>query len=87
MSTLRKYLNTPVNLTGCTVDEILYFVSKENPVIAITNGNHAVLITAYTETTVTWLDPVTGGKTTMSLSNAESYFKASDYVFISYIYD
>ncbi|MDY5575939.1 MAG: hypothetical protein SPF70_00455, partial [Lachnospiraceae bacterium] len=85
MSILRKHLKTPVNLTGCTVDEVLYFVSKENPVIAITNGNHAVLITAYTETTVTWFDPVTGNNTKMSLTSAEKYFGDSDYVFISYI--
>ena len=85
MPILRKHLKTPVNLTGCTVDEVLYFVSKENPVIAITNGNHAVLITAYTETTVTWFDPVTGNNTKMSLTSAEKHFGDSDYVFISYI--
>ncbi len=87
MNILGKYLNTPVNLTGCTVDEILYFVSKENPVIAMTDNNQAVLITGYTESSVTWLNPATGNKTTMSLSNAENYFKAADDIFISYIYD
>ncbi len=37
MDILKKYISTPVNLTGCTVDEILYFVSSGKPVIAMKN--------------------------------------------------
>ena len=44
MKMLRSHLDTPVNLTGCTVDEILYFVSSEKPVIAMESSGHAVLI-------------------------------------------
>lgn len=82
---LRNYLSTPVNLTGCTVDEILYFVSNERPVIAMLNDNHAVLITGYTSTDVTWMDPATHSSTTMSLTRAEKLFHDSGYVFISFI--
>lgn len=85
MDMLRKHLDTPVNLTGCTVDEVLYFVSNEKPVIAMKNGTQAVLITAYDTGSVTWLDPSTGTSTKMSLSNAENYFEAAGYIFISYI--
>ncbi len=85
MEVLRKYLDNPVNLTGCTVDEILYFVSNEKPVIAMKNATDAVLITAYDTSSVTWFDPTTGHSTKMSLSTAESHFKAAGYVFISYI--
>ena len=82
---LRNYLDTPVNLTGCTVDEILYFVSNERPVIAMLNDNHAVLITGYTSTDVTWMDPATHSSTTVSLARAEKIFQDSGYVFISFI--
>lgn len=85
MSMLEKHLDTPVNLTGCTVDEILYFVSNEKPVIAMKNSTQAVLITAYDSTSVTWFDPSTGSSTRMSLSSAENYFETAGYIFISYI--
>lgn len=85
MRMLRKYLDTPVNLTGCTVDEILYFISNERPVIAMLSDNHAVLITGYTTTDVSWMDPASHSTTTVSLARAEQIFQDSGYVFISYI--
>ncbi len=85
ISMLSKYLEQPVNLTGCTLDEVLYFVSNEKPVIGMLNNSHAVLITAYTSSTVTWMDPATMHSKTMPLANAENMFKNAGYVFVSYI--
>lgn len=85
MKLLRKNLDTPVNLTGCTLDEILYFVSQSNPVIAMKDSNHAVLITAYTTATVTYIDPSAHTTTTTSLTNAESIFSNAGSVYVSYI--
>lgn len=85
MDMLRNHLDTPVNLTGCTVDEVLYFVSNEKPVIAMKNSSQAVLITAYDTSSVTCFDPSTGSSTKMLLSNAENYFEAAGYVFFSFI--
>lgn len=85
MDMLGAYLTEPVNLTGCTVDEILYFVSNEHPVIAMKNASDAVIILAYDTSSVTWYDPSTGTKTKQSLNSAENYFKNAGYVFISYL--
>ena len=85
LSMLKKHLEQPVSLTGCTVDEILYFVSGEKPVIGMLGANHAVLITEYTTSTVTWMDPVTRTKHTTSISRAEDMFEAAGYKFVSYI--
>lgn len=85
MSMLSRYLEQPVNLTGCTLDEVLYFVSNEKPVIGMIDNSHAVLITAYTSSTVTWMDPVTMRDKTTPLANAENIFKNAGYVFVSYI--
>lgn len=87
ISMLSKYLNQPVNLTGCTLDEVLYFVSNEKPVIGMTDSSHAVLITAYTSSTVTWMNPDTMRKTTTSITNAEKIFEKAGYNFVSYISD
>ncbi|MCD7826322.1 MAG: hypothetical protein LUH14_10245 [Clostridiaceae bacterium] len=85
LSMLSDYLEQPVKLTGCTVDEVLYFVSGEKPVIAMLSNSHAVLITEYTSSTVTWMDPVTRSSKTVSLNTAERMFKAAGYKFVSYI--
>ena len=85
MDMLKDHLATPVNLTGCTVDEVLYFVSNEKPVIAMKNNNQAVLITGYDSTYVTWYDPSTGASSRILLSSAESYFEEAGYIFVSYI--
>ena len=85
LSMLKNYLNRPVALTNCTVDEILYFISNEKPVIGMTDSNHAVLITEYTTSTVTWMDPELHRKRTMSIISAEKLFKKAGYKFVSYI--
>lgn len=85
LSMLNNYLEQPVNLTGCTLDEVLYFVSGERPVIGMLDNNHAVLITEYTSTTVTWMDPFTHHKREVSITSAENMFKKAGYKFVSYI--
>jgi hypothetical protein len=77
-------LEEPVNLTGCTLDEVLYFVSSGKAVIAMKAENQPVVLTAYNETTVTWYDPVSGS-TKQSIATAASLFEAADNIFISYI--
>ena len=66
-------------------DEILYFVSSGKPVIAMKNSSQAVLINAYTSSSVSWFDPSTGATTKMSPNGAERFFENAGYVFISYI--
>lgn len=82
---LKEYLDQPVSLTGCTLDEVLYFVSGEKPVIGMLDSNHAVLITEYTSSTVSWMDPTKHQKKTVSLTSAERMFKNAGYEFVSYI--
>ena len=75
MSMLKTHIKQPADLTGCTLDEVLYFVSSGKPVIGMLSDSHAVVITGYTTSTVTWLDPVTHKKNTTSLTSAEHTFK------------
>lgn len=81
---LKENLQSPLNLTGCTLDEVLYFVSSGSPVIAMKDSAHAVLITGYDDSSVTILDPH-GNLSKMSLKNAETIFGNAGNIFISYI--
>jgi len=49
------------------------------------NSSQAVLINAYTSSSVSWFDPSTGATTKMSPNGAERFFENAGYVFISYI--
>lgn len=83
---LKKHLNkTPVNLTGCTLDEMLYFVSSGRPVIGMKNRTQAVVIKGYDEYYVTIMDPAAGTESRMALSNASEMFSDAGSVFISYL--
>lgn len=56
---LNQYLkNGGINLTGATLDQVLYFLGKGAPVIAKLN-NHYVLLTSYNGTAIRYSDPVT----------------------------
>lgn len=77
-------LKEPVNLTGCTLDEVLYFVSSGKAVIAMRAEGQPVVITAYDEASVTWYDPKEGS-VKQSIKNAAAMFEAAGNIFISYI--
>ena len=81
---LSEKLDCPLNLTGCTLDEVLYFVSNGNPVIAMKDNTNAVLITGYDDSSVTVLDPQ-GKLSKVAMKNAEKIFKDAGNIFISYI--
>lgn len=85
MSMLSKHLEQPVSLTGCTLDEVLYFVSSGKPVIGMLSESHAVLIIGYTSSTVSFMDPVSRQKTTMPITSAERAFSSAGYNFFSYV--
>lgn len=81
---LEENLQTPVNLTGATLEEVLYFVSGGSPVIAMKDSSHAVLIVGYDESSITVLDPH-GQYSKMSMKNGETLFGNAGNIFISYI--
>ena len=82
--TLKKYVE-PLQLTGCTLDEVLYYVSSNRPVIAMKDKEHAVLITGYDEGHVTYVDPSVNKTVTTTLAKAEEMFKAGKNMFIAYM--
>ncbi|MBE5928126.1 MAG: hypothetical protein E7267_01945 [Lachnospiraceae bacterium] len=78
-----EYIEEPLNLTGCTTDEVLYMVSLGNPVIAMKSSTEALLITGYTETLITVYNPATGLTQNIGHTAADSIFEAAGNVFYS----
>ncbi len=84
---MEKYTNADVVvLTGATLDEILYFIWKGQPVLAMTDAGTAVVLTSYTSGSVTYYDPVKGRSVTADKEKAEALFEAGGKIYISFMY-
>lgn len=63
-----------LDLTGCTVDEILYYVSNGYPVFAMTGSNDAVLVVGYDANNVVLYDPAMGQTYKRTIADADEMF-------------
>ncbi|QFJ55049.1 hypothetical protein [Pseudobutyrivibrio xylanivorans] len=81
--TLKDY--TILDLTGATLDEVLYYVSLGSPVYAYTGDDTALLIIGYDSSSITCFDPETSTNKKLSLSEASEYFGSFGNVFVSYL--
>lgn len=80
---MSQYLRGHVmKLSGVTLDEALYYVYLQNPVIAVNEKGSAVLITAYDKTSISVIRPEQAKKVKLSLKEAESFLGEQDYYFI-----
>lgn len=76
----------PIRLTGCSLDEVLYYVSLGRPVIAYTSRRDAVLIVGYDNFNILMIDPVKNNKIVKKgIQDSTQMFEEAGNVFISYL--
>ena len=73
-----------VKLYQCTLTEVLDFINKGRPVIAVMGDDTACVITGYETDSVKVFFPETGETVSLSTRKAESYFAENSNSFISY---
>ena len=74
----------PLDLTGCTLDEVLYYASREIPVVALTEDGGAVLLTGYNEQAVVVVSADLGLQL-VPKQEAEDAFARSGSRYMSYL--
>ena len=74
-----------LDVSGCTVNEIVYYVSEGSPVFALTGSDSAVLVTGYTASVIYYFDPSRGVTQSMSYENADQWFSDAGNVFFTYL--
>lgn len=74
-----------LNLSGASLDEVLYYVYKSRPVIAIRPDGKACVITGYDAVSVNVYEPATGKSVKYQIKEAVSMFEKAGNLFISYI--
>lgn len=76
---------TVLDLTGCSLDSVLYEVSNQRPVIARTGDNSSTLIVGYDEYNTYLYDPNTGETSPYGMNDSTELFEKAGNVFFSYI--
>lgn len=74
-----------LDLTGCTVDEILYYVSCGSPVFAMTGSQSAVLVVGYDANNIIIFDPEQKTTYRRGIEEANELFAVSGNVFFTYL--
>lgn len=74
-----------MDLTGCTMNELQYTISRETPIIAMIGENNAVLLTGYNKTNIAYIDPVSGENKIVTKETMEKMTKPYGSVFIGYV--
>lgn len=74
-----------LDLTGCSVEEVLYYISCGKPVFAMTGSSEAVLLIGYDSNNVVMFDFGQGGKVKRSLAEMDGVFAGAGNVFFTYL--
>lgn len=76
---------TILDLSGCSLDAVLYYVNKDIPVLAMLEDGNAVLVTGFNELNVVIMDPVTGTLEKRGMNDSAAWFEENGNQFVSYI--
>lgn len=74
-----------LELSGCGVDEIMYYIDQGNPVLARTGENDAILLTGYSSTRIYYYNPDTGKTVNAEYDKMEEMFYNGGNYFIVYL--
>ena len=74
-----------LDLKGCSLDAVLYYVNQDIPVLACLNDGNAVLITGFNQYNVVIMDPSRGTLSKMGIKDATEWFAENGNSFITYM--
>lgn len=74
-----------LDLTGCTLDSVLYYVNKDIPVLAMLEDGSAVLVVGFNEKNTVIMNPETGTVYKVGMNDSTAWFEQNGNRFITYI--
>ena len=74
-----------LELSGCSLDSVLYYVNKDIPVLAMLRDGNAVLIVGYNELNTVIMDPLTGTVSKKGMNDSTEWFAENGNRFVTYI--
>ena len=74
-----------LDLSGCSLDAVLYYVNQDIPVLAILEDGEAVLVAGFNEFNVVIMEPSTGKLYKKGMNDATAWFAENGNHFITYM--
>lgn len=74
-----------LDLTGCSLDAVLYYVNKDIPVLVLMEDDSAVLLVGFNEMNTVIMNPETGAVEKMGMNDSKEWFEQNGNRFITYI--
>ena len=74
-----------LDLTGCSLDSILYYVNKDIPVLAMLSDGSAVLVIGFNELNIVVMNPETGTVYKKGMNDSKEWFEENGNCFITYV--
>ena len=74
-----------IDLDGCSLDSILYYVNKETPVMAMLSNGESVLIIGFNEQNTVIVNPSTGYWYKYGMNDSKKLFEENGNHFITYL--
>ncbi len=76
---------TVLDLSGCTLDAVLYYVNQDIPVLALLDDGSAVLIVGFNELNIVVMDPTTGTLYKKGMNDSTEWLEENGNRFITYV--
>lgn len=74
-----------LDLGGCTLDALLYYVNRDIPVLAVLEGGETVLITGFNQYNIVIMDPESGRLYQKGMNDSSRWLAENGNHFITYI--
>lgn len=74
-----------LDLTGCTLDSVLYYVNQDIPVLVTLEDGSAVLLIGFNEKNTVVMNPETGSVYKVGMNDSKEWFEENGNCFITYI--
>jgi hypothetical protein len=74
-----------LDLTGCQLDAVLYYVNQDIPVLASLDNQEAVLITGFNEFNIVVMEPETGKLYKKGMNDSAAWFEENGNNFLTYV--
>ena len=74
-----------LELQGCTLDSVLYYVNQDIPVLFIGDDGDAVLIVGFNDLNTVWMNPENGRVYKVGMNDSKKFFEENGNNFIAYL--
>lgn len=74
-----------LELQGCSLDSVLYYVNQDIPVLFIGDDGEAVLIVGFNDLNTVWMNPANGRVYKVGMNDSKEFFEENGNNFIAYL--